>query len=92
MIWAIALCLPLTECIVAGSIPFAFRWEVAIGSGHPHVVRLGRWTGIVTARNINPNEMERACRRDGLHASIGGSSSLETLPGGRNRPTPVTEC
>lgn len=48
---------------IAGAILFAFRWEVALGSGHPPVVRLDRWTGTVTVCNINPQAANDAYER-----------------------------
>lgn len=50
------------SAIVAVAILFAFRWEVAMGSGTPPVIRLDRWTGKVAICNVDPDALAKAGR------------------------------
>ncbi len=65
----VAACLLLTGGFVAGSILVAFRWDVALGSGQPQLVRLDRWTGTVTACNVDPAKVSKA-QEYGGHAAV----------------------
>jgi hypothetical protein len=57
----------VAAAIVASSIVFTFRWEVALGPQQPPVVRLDRWTGTVTVCNIMPDAADTAARN---HAAV----------------------
>jgi hypothetical protein len=57
---ATPLAILIGSAIIATAIIFTFRWEIALGSGHPPVVRLDRWTGTVTACNADPDMTRKA--------------------------------
>jgi hypothetical protein len=56
----IPLAILIGSAVIAGAVLFTFRWEVALGGGQPPVVRLDRWTGAVTACNIDPSARQYA--------------------------------
>jgi hypothetical protein len=64
---SISLAILIAAVIVASSIFFTFRWEVALGPQQPPVVRLDRWTGTVTVCNILPDAADAAARN---HAAV----------------------
>jgi hypothetical protein len=64
---SISLAILIAAVIVASSIFFTFRWEVALGPQQPPVVRLDRWTGTVTVCNILPAAADAAARN---HAAV----------------------